>query len=216
MPLRIAHRGMPRRAPENTLPSFALALDEEAEGIELDLHTTADGVVVVHHDAHLRGGAAIAGLTWAELERREAAPGIPIPSLADVCLLVAGRATLFVELKGAGIEAAVIDALERYRGDVALHSFDHAMIARLAATGCPYRTGILFEDGIDRLGDAMDTTGALDVWPHLSLVTPGVVDVVHARGGRVIPWTVNDAGVARRLTALGVDGLCGDDVTLFR
>ena len=50
-PLRIAHRGMPRRLRENTLPSFAAALAAGADGIELDVHATSDGVVVVHHDA---------------------------------------------------------------------------------------------------------------------------------------------------------------------
>jgi glycerophosphoryl diester phosphodiesterase len=215
MPLRIAHRGMPRRLRENTLPGFALAIGLGADGIELDVHATRDGDVVVHHDATLADGAAIATLTRDELAAREAAPGVPIPSLLDVCRAVAGRAELFVEIKGEGIERLVLDVLQGYRGVVALHSFDHATIARLNAADCPYRLGILFEQRIHGLAEAMDRTGALDIWPHSSLVTSGLVDAVHVRGGRVIPWTVNDAAVARRLTAMGVDALCGDDITIF-
>src|SRR4051794_40761774 len=113
-PLRIAHRGMPRLARENTLPSFELALDAGADGLELDVHATADGVVVVHHDAELRRGPGIASVPFAELRRHEAAPGVPIPTLEELCELVAGRATLFVEIKGAGIERAVLDTLAGY------------------------------------------------------------------------------------------------------
>jgi glycerophosphoryl diester phosphodiesterase len=206
---------MPRRLRENSLAGFGLAIELGADGLELDVHGTRDGHVVVHHDATLADGAAIATLTRGEVAEREAAPGVPIPSLTDVCREVAGRAELFVELKGEGIERLVLDVLYGYRGAVALHSFDHATIARLNAADCPYRLGILFEQRIDGLAEAMDRTGALDIWPHYSLVTSGLADAVHARRGRVIPWTVNDAEVARRLTDMGVDALCGDDITIF-
>jgi glycerophosphoryl diester phosphodiesterase len=59
----------------------------------------------------------------------------------------------------------------------------------------------------------MERTGALDFWPHHKLVTSALVADVHLLGGRVIPWTVNRAGDIRRVTALGVDGICTDDVT---
>src|SRR4051812_3319441 len=86
--LRIAHRGMPRLARENTLPSFELAIDAGADGLELDVHTTIDGVVVVHHDPDLRAGPRIDSVTLAELRRHEAAPGVPIPTLEELCALV--------------------------------------------------------------------------------------------------------------------------------
>ena len=82
-PLRIAHRGMPRLARENTLTSFALALARGADGIELDVHATSDGVVVVHHDATLADGTAINMVTRAEL-LEDALPGAELPTLADV------------------------------------------------------------------------------------------------------------------------------------
>jgi glycerophosphoryl diester phosphodiesterase len=215
MPLRIAHRGMPRRIRENTLPSFALAIEAGADGLELDVHATRDGVVVVHHDPTLADGSAITALSFAEVRRREAAPGIPIPTLAEVCALAGEETALFVELKGAGIESLVVDVLGTHRGEVAIHSFDHAMIARLHAMGCRYPLGILFEDAVGDLPRLMETTGATDVWPHFPLVTPSLLGAVHARGGRVITWTVNDLGIARALADGGVDGLCGDDVTIF-
>jgi glycerophosphoryl diester phosphodiesterase len=215
LPLRIAHRGVPRRAPENTLPSFALALELGADGLELDVHATRDGVVVVHHDATLRAGPAIAQLTFAELRRHAAAPGVPIPTLLELCEMVGGRAELFVEIKGANIEELVVAALAGYEGPVAIHSFDHAMIQRLHESRVPYPLGVLFEEGTSGAAAAMDDFGASDVWPHYPLVDAELIETVHARGGRVIPWTVNDPTVAFTLAGLGVDALCGDDVSIF-
>ncbi len=214
-PLRIAHRGMPRLARENTLPAFALALDHGAEGIELDVHATSDGVVVVHHDATLRDGTAIATLTHSELARGARDAGFELPALDEVFALVGARATLFVEIKGAGIEALVARSLASHGGRYAVHGFDHSMIARLHHLAPHTRLGILFEDDASTVVAAMRETGALDVWPHYSLVDDTLVDAVHRGGGRVIPWTVNDAGVARSLAAMGVDALCGDDVRIF-
>jgi glycerophosphoryl diester phosphodiesterase len=206
---------MPRLARENTLPSFELAMEAGAEGLELDVHTTADGVVVVHHDPDLRAGPRIDSLTLAELRQHEAAPGIPIPTLEELCALVQGRVTLFVELKGSGVERAVVEVLGAYDGPVALHSFDHAMIRRAARLNPEMRFGILFEETPVQVARRMAEVGAFDVWPQWRLVTEKLVTEVHEAGGRVIPWTVNDQGAAHSLAVLGVDGLCGDDVRIL-
>jgi glycerophosphoryl diester phosphodiesterase len=206
---------MPRLARENTLPSFELAIDNGADGLELDVHATADGVVVVHHDAAVRGGPPIAGLTLEQLRRHDAAPGVPIPTLEELCDVVAGRVTLFVEIKGAGIERQVMETLAGYGGDVAIHSFDHALIRRLRRLEPSRRLGLLFDDAPDEIARRMADAGALDVWPAWHLVTPELVAAVHEAEGRVIPWTVNDQASAQALASLGVDGLCGDDVRLL-
>lgn len=203
---------MPLQALENTLASFQRALDEGADGLEVDVHATSDGEVVLHHDDMLASGPAIATSTLDELRQHEVGPGVPIPTLGELCALVAGRATLFVELKGGGIERQVLRALRGYDGAVALHSFDHAMIARVARMDASLRLGILFDDAPVSVARAMSETGALDVWPHWALVTADLVAAVHDAGGRVISWTVNDERDARALAALGVDALCGDDV----
>ena len=126
---RIAHRGAKRECTENTLPAFARAVERGADGVELDVHATADGVVVVHHDPDLAiaGGhrQAIADLTWQEL--RQAA--IAVPRLSDVLDAVSERATLYVELKGWGVEGPVADLIRTPRR-CAVHSFDHSAVAR--------------------------------------------------------------------------------------
>lgn len=214
-PLWIAHRGMPRSARENTLPSFELAMAAGADGLELDVHATRDGVVVVHHDATLDDGTAIANLRAAELRRREAAPGVSIPTLAELCALVDGRAELLVEVKGAGIEREVLAALNGYHGGFAIHSFDHALISRIHAIDPSIRLGVLFEEAPMDVRALMKGTGASDVWPHAPLVTRQMIDDVHADHGRAIAWTVNSPVEAARLARLGIDGLCGDDVRIF-
>ena len=213
-PLRIAHRGMPRLLRENTLPSFAEALSRGAQGIELDVHVTADGVVVVHHDARTARGLEIARTQW-DVLRREATDGSGIPTLEDVCDLVSDRAELFVEIKGAAIEEAVLRVLDGHTGPIAIHSFDHPTIRRIAKLDSSIRLGLLFEDRVADLGALLAAHGARDAWPHYSLVDQRLIDEVHAVDGRVIVWTVNAPRDVRRLTALGVDGICTDDVTLL-
>jgi len=203
---------MPRLAPENTLASFALALEAGADGIELDVHATRDGIVVVHHDPELASGLVIAD---APLTAVLAATDVAVPTLAEVCDLVAGRAELFVEIKGAAIERQVLAVMRTYRGPFALHSFDHALIARVHGIAPQVRLGVLFENLPSDLETLMTSTGARDVWPHVPLVTATLADAVHTADGRVIAWTVNSAEDAVHLARLGVDGLCGDDVRLF-
>ncbi|MDQ6636116.1 MAG: glycerophosphodiester phosphodiesterase [Gemmatimonadota bacterium] len=206
---------MPHLARENTLPSFSLALDAGADGLELDVHATSDGVVVIHHDPVLADGTVIAETAFGELRRHEAAPGVAIPTLAELCELVAGRAELCVEVKGKGIEQLVLDVLSDYDGALAIHSFDHALIQRIRSLDSGVRLGILFEDAVSEVAQQMETAGATDVWPQWKLVEPALVAAVHAAGGRVIPWTVNDTDHAQALAAIGVDALCGDDVKLL-
>jgi glycerophosphoryl diester phosphodiesterase len=210
-PLRIAHRGMPRLAPENTLPSFALALEAGADGIELDVHATKDGVVVVHHDPELARGMVIAQESFATLH----SAAEDVPTLADVCDLVAGRAELFVEIKGAGIEHEVLEVMGNQDGPFAIHSFDHALIARISTIDSAIRLGVLFEESPADVSSLMATTGARDLWPHAPLVTAPLLASVHDAGGRLIAWTVNSPVEAQRLADMGVDGLCGDDVRMF-
>jgi glycerophosphoryl diester phosphodiesterase len=213
--LRIAHRGMPRRFPENTMPSFEAALAAGADGIELDVHATSDGVVVVHHDARLRGGAEIRRTPWARVREHRVAPHAAVPTLDEVCRLVGERAALFVEIKGAGIEDAVIDVLDGHACDAAIHSFDHEMIGRLAARGGGRRLGLLFDEAPTDACTSLRLHGALDLWPESNLVTERLVRDVHAMDGRVLPWTVNDGATAARLARWGVDGICTDDVAML-
>ena len=207
-PLRIAHRGMPLLARENTLPSFALALEAGAEGIELDVHATSDTILVVHHDPDLPSGWVIRESSFVDLVREMPA----LPTLRSACDLVDGRAELFVEIKGVGIEGAVSDLLAGYPGAAAIHSFDHDLIERLSRRGTSRRLGVLVEDASTDCIELMRRTGASDLWPEHPMVSAAMVQEVHLAGGRVIPWTVNASRDIERMRTLLVDGICTDDV----
>lgn len=211
---RIAHRGANREFAENTLPAFVRAGERGADAVELDVHATADGVVVVHHDPDVGlsvfGRRGIAELEWPELHR---AAG-DIPRLSDVLQAVPESVTLYVELKGSGVErltAAELGASPR----CAVHSFDHPAVARMRELAPEIPRGILFDHYPADVEESMRFASARDVWPEWRLIDERLVSTVHAAGGRVIAWTVNSRREAERLVRLGVDGLCSDDVRLL-
>lgn len=221
-PELVAHRGAKRERPENTLAAFARAIELGADALELDVHATRDGIVVVHHDPAPAtvGTGGEPPRPIAECSARELAAfrvgGERIPSLADVLALAAGRVTVYVEIKGARIEGAVVDVVRASRARCAIHSFDHEAIGRVRALAPEIPRGLLFEHGGADMLAALDEYDARDLWPHVPLVDASLVDGVHRSGRRVVVWTVNRAEDATRLAALGVDALCGDDVPLLR
>ena len=218
----IAHRGASRERRENTLPAFERALELRADGIELDTHTTADGVVVVHHDFVPRArssqpglaGRPIAALTAQELSTFRFPDGSHIPALADVADLVRDRCVLYVELKARTIEAAVIACLRGTRVRYALHSFDHASVKRARALEPDTELGILTSSYLLDPVSALRAAGARDYWQNVELVDRELVDRIHDAGGRVIVWTVNSATEADALRAAGADAICSDDLRL--
>ena len=215
---RVAHRGSPRQALENTLPSFEAALANGADAIELDVHVTADGVVVVHHDPAAKGHE-IARSTWPELSELDLGNGARIPRLADVLRLVGARAIVYIELKGIGVERPAI-AVARAEGlRYAVHSFNHEVVERAANVAPEISRGVLLDRGtpdpIEAMKTAVKRTLARDVWPHESLVSQAFVNAARQIGARVIVWTVNDEALARRLAQFGVDAICTDDVRLL-
>lgn len=218
-PLWVAHRGASREHRENTLAAFSRALELGADAIELDVRCTADGVVVVHHDADVVTAGtcvAIADAPFAALQDIDLGDGERIPTLDDVCDLVGGSAELFVEIKGPGIEAQVLAALRRHGGPVAIHSFDHDAIARAAQLAPHARRGILFDAAPADLAATVARTRAHDLWPRGDLATAELVQEAHALGLRVIAWTINDPADGATLIGRGVDGICTDDVRWLR
>jgi len=210
---RIAHRGAKREFPENTLLSFRRAFELGADAVELDVHTTKDGVVVVHHDPTIgRHGPALRDLTWLELEQRT---DTAVPRLQDVLEAIPASATAYVEIKALGIEQAVSETLASVPVRCAVHSFDHATIVRMREIAPRFARGVLFDGSLSTLNDVLSRSAARDVWPQWKLIDQALVNRVHARGCRIIAWTVNSRDEARRLAALGVDGICSDDVRLL-
>jgi glycerophosphoryl diester phosphodiesterase len=209
---------MPRKSRENTLAGFALAVSAGAQGIELDVHATADGIVIVHHDPvlpappgapHGATGPAIRSLTFAQL-RHETFHGGEIPSLEEALACIDGRAVVYVEIKAPDIERAVVDELLAHEAPAAIHSFDHRIAQRVRHLAPQLATGILSSSYLLEPEGALRAAQARDFWQSWELIDGPLVERIHAAGGRVIAWTVNGLDAVERLRALGVDGLCTD------
>jgi glycerophosphoryl diester phosphodiesterase len=216
----IGHRGAPQEFPENTLAGFLRAVDRGANAVELDVHRTRDGAVVIHHDPELRrldgSVTPITGLTLDEVRGWPMPDAIRIPTLGEVMETLGASAVVYVELKGQGVGEAAVEVALEYGGGFAFHSFDHGAVLTLRARHPQLDYGLLFDAGTPGLAGRAAGFPVRDLWPHHSLVDQALVDAAHAAGKRILAWTVNDAEDARRLTELGVDGLCGDDVRVFR
>ncbi|MBC7843569.1 MAG: glycerophosphodiester phosphodiesterase [Gemmatimonadaceae bacterium] len=214
---------MPRRHRENTLPGFLAAIEAGATGWELDVHATRDGVVIVHHDpvlpswAEILAGRAIVSLDWSDLAAATVGPaGEVIPTLDAVLDAAGPELTVYVEVKARGIETPVVECLARHPDRrAAVHSFDHRVAKSIHARSAR-PAGVLTDSYLIDAAHALRMADARDFWPHREIVDQALVDAIHAAGGRVIAWTVNDLAEARRLCRLGVDGLCSDVVDELR
>lgn len=152
-PLIVAHRGASAEAPENTPAAFRLAIEQQADAIELDCRLTRDGAVVVLHDARLErttdGRGEVRDWTLAQIRRLNAAahwkrrfPNERVPVLGEVLDLTRGRAQLFIELKpqapfserGTARLAAAIEQ-DTEAGELPAGSHTAAELARIEATG---------------------------------------------------------------------------------
>jgi glycerophosphoryl diester phosphodiesterase len=209
----IAHRGASGYEYENSRAAFRRAIMLDADGVELDVHATRDGAIVVHHDADLPGVGPIALLTAAEARQVRIRNGETLPLLQEVLELL-GDHDVWVEVKnlpGVHDEAllSVLDggpAPHRY----AIHSFDHRIVRRLGEQRPSLPRGILLSAYLDDPVGALCAVGATTLWQEWQLVDQELVNAVHSAGSRIVAWTVNEVGDLEHLARLGVDGLCGN------
>jgi glycerophosphoryl diester phosphodiesterase len=223
VPRVLAHRGAVRMAPENTVEAFVAASALGADGVELDVHRTADGGLVVHHDADARGVGVLADR--AEAEIRALRPEIPtLDEALDAC---AGM-LVNVEVKNLpgdadydptdGAAAAVVDLLRRRdrRDDVLVSSFNLESADRVRQLDGSIPTGFLTLLGMDPV-DGVEIAyahghGAVhpDVRALVGAAAATTVARAHELGVAVNVWTVNGEDEMRRLAAAGVDAIITD------
>jgi glycerophosphoryl diester phosphodiesterase len=225
-PELIAHRGVRDRYPENSLPAFLDAVAEGVDAIELDVHATRDGVVVVHHDPVLPAqpgsplaGRKISAIDASELAEFELVAGVHVPTLKDVLDSVISQVRVYIEIKAPDIEALVADliaTLPAASGKCAAHSFDHRVARKFGALAHGVPTGILEVCYPVDAVSVLRAANARDLWQQCEFIDDELVTVVHNAGGRIIAWTCNDVAEWRRLRSLGVDGICTDRPAAYR
>lgn len=221
-----AHRGASADAPENTLPAFALAVDQGADGIELDVQRTADGELVVIHDELVNrtsdGSGRVADLTLEQLRRLNFNNGmtrygdVQIPTLQEVLEFVEETwLTVNIELKNTidlypGMEAELVTMVAEFglSRRVTYSSFNHYSLLTLKEG--PSLVGALYSDGMVDPWVYANYLGVDAVHPPWEVLqVPGVVYECHANGLRVHPWIVPTSEVPR-LAGLRVDAIITD------
>jgi glycerophosphoryl diester phosphodiesterase len=203
-PLLLGHRGArsTKSVPENTFPSFDLALEHGCDGFEFDVRLTADKQAVVCHDPkHRRTSIARApGARFGDL-----------PRLDEVLRRYGRRVFLDIELKVSGLESIVLSALRDQRPErgYVVSSFLPEVIVELKARSAAVPTGIICEK--QRQLASWRKLPIDYVIAEKSLVKPSLVEEVHATGRKLLVWTINDTKSMRWLARWGLDGIISDD-----
>lgn len=218
-PLVIAHRGASAYRPENTLPAFELAIAQGADMIEIDLHATRDGAIVVTHDEELLGLGGVGEIAAASLEEirsLDAGDGEVVPTLDEVLDAFGERIAFNLEIKRgtrsdyAGLEeAALFEVRQRGLLDRTLFSsFYDTVLGRLRAQCPEARLALLvsrrFPHGALERARAL---GAEAFNPEATLADAPLVEAAHGAGLAVYVFTVDAEDAMRRFLELGVDGL---------
>jgi len=231
MPLVIAHRGDSAHRPENTLASFASALEIGAAFAEFDVHLTRDGQVVVIHDATLDrttdGHGAVRNMTLAEIRRFSAGyprrfgstyAGERVPTLGEVLGLLRDRAKAMIEIKPeavsddaeGGVEAHVVEEVRKARmeKEVALISFERRALLRCRTLAPEILRGHIFDRGKagDMLGGAREVGSEL-IMPEKRLLSEDLRDRAREAGVKVATWVVDDVEEMRRLMRFELYGV---------
>lgn len=225
-----AHRGASVAAPENTMAAFQLAIQHGADGIELDVHLSADHELVVTHDENCRRvtgvDGAVGAMTLQQLRQLDFAhfrPGFdrqPIPTLADVFDLIRPTGMMVnVELKNSlvfypELEEKVIGLAVAFgmENQVCLSSFNHASMVKasrlIASCNLGIGCGLLYSAGLYEPWDYARRIGVSALHPHLAnLLIPNLTQDCHAAGIAVHAWTIDQPDHLRQALLLGIDAI---------
>lgn len=237
-----AHRGVSAHLPENTLAAFSKAIELGADGIELDVHLSADNIPVVIHDdtadRTTNGTGSIAEFSAAQLGLLDAGGGQGVPTLAAVLALAAGRLRVNIELKDAASAGPVAEVVAGIAGlDWFASSADWNALARLRGLvpeakiyplciGRPEKIRALLagwatEEEFAGRGLAEAIAFALNNGGEgISIWEAGLdledIQTIHDAGLKAWTWTVNDGPRALELLQMGADGICTDDPALIQ
>ena len=225
------HRGSPMAAPENSVPSFEAAIDAGADGIELDVMLSADGVVVVRHDFDLErttdGAGWVDETTFEDLSKLNVAhywTGLKphrVPRLEDVLEILPERMLINIELKpnrwlSTGVEDKVVAAVRQFGlvGRTVISSFNPYWLLRVRRLEKGLSIGYIWWD-VDvpwYMGRPtfMNLLRPEFVHPRYDLVSPELIARAHRHGTKVNVWTVNNRPLIAHLKSMGVDGIFTD------
>ena len=231
-PLIFGHRGASMHAPENTLSAFHLALEMGADGIELDITPSADGVPMVIHDPNLErttnGTGDVRQLSAAEIQRYDAGvkhgakfAGERVPTLKEVFEAFGNRTRYNLDMKtfypeDRPIVRTVLALIEEYRlmPNVIISSFSLDTLRWFTEESRHIRLGVLISQHTPHM---MRVDGRRwqvryeALHPNHTLVDAEAMRRARQQRKKMVVWTVNDAERKRELAQLGVDAIITDD-----
>lgn len=226
--LIIAHRGASCLAPENTLPAFRSAVKFGATMVELDVHQTKDGHVVVIHDERLErttnGNGFVGNFSLSLLRKLDAGAwfagrfaGVRIPTLSEVLSCLPRRIGINIEVKNnivdyPDFEQHVLAVLRRFHSlhRVIISSFNWASLEKLHRLEPTLKLGLLFDCFRPDLWPTARLLNVFSLHPAVHLVDKQFIWQAHCWGYRVFPWVVNDPQIMIELKAAQVDGIITD------
>lgn len=216
--LKIGHRGASGYEPENTLISFEKAIDLNADGIELDVHLSSDGELVVIHDETIErtfnGKGAVNEFTLKKLKSFHSDKNQVIPTLIEVVDLVNRRCFINIELKGIGTAKPVSDIINQYISDkkweindFLVSSFDWKMLEEFHKLNPKIRIGVLTEESVEEALAFAKKIKAFSINPDYELLTKEKVALLQENGFEVFPWTVNSKEAIKKIKSFNVNGI---------
>lgn len=220
---RIGHRGASAHEPENTMLAFRRALELGADGLELDVHLSSDGTLVVIHDGTLdkttSGSGLVSETSLAAIRALDAGKGEQVPLLEEVIDEFAGQCLLLIEIKGGGSEIPTADMI-RAKGVVAsviVSSFDPAKLAAMKEYAPEIETAVLTGRwdidfvalAAEAKADCIQFGWERHKAPH-TLLTDDVFRQADDAGLHVMLWHEERPDVIRALDDLPIYGLCGN------
>ena len=210
-PLVIAHRGASSVELENSLAAFRAAGSLGADAIELDVHNTLDGVLIVHHDPSVLG-LPIAQARAQDLAMLHLPNGEPIPTLAQALDAIDPRLKVFVEVKvlDPRWDDRLFETLDHGPNPqgYALHSFAAPVVRRLGEKRPDLPRGVLTEVETRNPKQTLADAGAQTLWQERKTLNEKLVRTVHDLGAQIIAWTVDSLSDMERFVRMGVDGIC--------
>jgi glycerophosphoryl diester phosphodiesterase len=213
--LNIAHRGANSLEPENTLIAFQKAIDLNVDGIELDVHLSSDGAIMVIHDETI--DRTTSGNGFVKQYTASALKKYGIPTLIDVLELTNRNCFVNIELKGLGTAKPVTELIEYYilnknwhNTDFLISSFDWKMLEEVQLLNPKIRIGVLTEEAFERALAFAKKTKAFSINPDFRLLTKENVALIQENGFEVYPWTVNSTEDLQKIKSFNVNGIISD------
>lgn len=218
----IAHRGASYYAPENTFAAFDLALQLGVRHIELDVHLTSDGHIVVIHDDTVdrttNGSGLVTRHTLESLRGLDAGSwfgaefeGETIPLFDEVLARYKGRLHIHTEIKGQSpyLSQQTADLIRKHSMEkqVTVTSFQQTQLEEIRAYAPELSTGWLVERTSDAIIKQAQAIGLTQLCPRADTITPGLVDRLHAQGFVVRAWGVSTEELMQRVVKAGADGM---------